>query len=939
MQRNSTVQYQLVVSNVGPNPVPFTSQASFTDVVPSNLSGLSVVSATTSVSGQACSASFTGNTLNGNFSGANGTTCTVVIQGTASTSGQFDNTATVSPNADNTEIYPPDNTSTVRTNVAHAYLVLNKISSGGTDTFGFTLTNTAQTTGSITTVDANTTTQVDGDTSLADVQPYAILAGNVRTQITESTLPTGWSLDGAVCLNSSGATVGSLSDTTYTLAANTITAGSTITCTFLNVKRPKLTVLKESYGGTGTFSYALTNTTPASTSITTQAPGTQYPLAPTAITANTARRDVVIKETPASDFVLRSASCTDTNAISTGNIGSFGDLSGNVLTIDGTHVFPGADLRCVFINRRPTTLTLRKTWVNAAVNDTTVVSLKLNGSTQGSLSSTANTANETDTGTAITVYTGEVLNLSETLGSSNSGQYAASISCNNGVTVSPSGDLTVPATATTCTVTNTRTTTLTLRKTWVRAAQNDTTTVNLKRGTTVVDSLSSTASSENKTDTDSTPWVGYAGETLNLSETLGGSNLGQYTPVASCDNGVTVAANGDFVVPMVSSMVCTFTNTRIPVTFTGTVFNDNSGSTGVASNAYNGTRQAGETGLAGSTVQLTDCGSTILASTQTDASGQFQLSSNAGLWSGTVCLRQTNLPGYLSVSGGINGSGSYVRSTDTITRSITSAQSYPGNDFGDVYWMLNLTQDGLSTLNPGSSATYPHQLGSETPLTVSLGASTDLQPANSPVWSQLLYVDSNCNGQVDSSEPLWSGTLSLLPSQSVCLLDRVNAPANASAGTRYQVSLTATGTATLQDGTVVTVTAPVRTDLSLIGGSSKLEVFKQVRVVGTCPSGDNSDSGFGTTSTARNGDRLEYQIRYRNAGNSNLTQVTVKDSVPTGASYQSGQCETTPATATCTLTTAPSVGSSGALRWDVTGLIQPAQTGTVRFCTRIPALP
>lgn len=197
MQRNSTVQYQLVVSNVGPNPVPFTSQASFTDVVPSNLSGLSVVSATTSVSGQACSASFTGNTLNGNFSGANGTTCTVVIQGTASTSGQFDNTATVSPNADNTEIYPPDNTSTVRTNVAHAYLVLNKISSGGTDTFGFTLTNTAQTTGSITTVDANTTTQVDGDTSLADVQPYAILAGNVRTQITESTLPTGWSLDGA----------------------------------------------------------------------------------------------------------------------------------------------------------------------------------------------------------------------------------------------------------------------------------------------------------------------------------------------------------------------------------------------------------------------------------------------------------------------------------------------------------------------------------------------------------------------------------------------------------------------------------------------------------------------------------------------------------------------------------------------------------------------
>ena len=67
--------------------------------------------------------------------------------------------------------------------------------------------------------------------------------------------------------------------------------------------------------------------------------------------------------------------------------------------------------------------------------------------------------------------------------------------------------------------------------------------------------------------------------------------------------------------------------------------------------------------------------------------------------------------------------------------------------------------------------------------------------------------------------------------------------------------------------------------------------------------------------------------------------MTVKDSVPTGASYQSGQCETTPATATCTLTTAPSVGSSGALRWDVTGTIKPTDTGTVRFCTQLPALP
>lgn len=115
-------------------------------------------------------------------------------------------------------------------------------------------------------------------------------------------------------------------------------------------------------------------------------------------------------------------------------------------------------ITCTFTNSATATLALAKTWVNAAVNDTAVLSAT-GGANTATLASTANSASETetDTGAAVQVVPGNVITLAETLGAGNARTYTASAwSCSGG---SLSGNtLTLTAAhagqAIVCTVTN-----------------------------------------------------------------------------------------------------------------------------------------------------------------------------------------------------------------------------------------------------------------------------------------------------------------------------------------------------------------------------------------------------------------------------------------------------------------------------------------------------
>ncbi|HPW33618.1 MAG TPA: hypothetical protein PLF92_11980 [Arenimonas sp.] len=103
----------------------------------------------------------------------------------------------------------------------------------------------------------------------------------------------------------------------------------------------------------------------------------------------------------------------------------------------------------------PASLTARKTWVNATVNDTAVISTT-GGTNNVALNSTANSANETDATTAINVYSAEALTFSETL--SVPASYTQALACTGNTNALAGAVLTVNAadTAITCTYTNTR---------------------------------------------------------------------------------------------------------------------------------------------------------------------------------------------------------------------------------------------------------------------------------------------------------------------------------------------------------------------------------------------------------------------------------------------------------------------------------------------------
>jgi uncharacterized repeat protein (TIGR01451 family) len=124
-------------------------------------------------------------------------------------------------------------------------LILRKTTLGGVGgAFGFALTNTEQTTGSVTTTVVNTATTVDGNTASTATLAYTITSPTTAVTINENTLPVGWQLTGATCGNNASVAVGSLVGSIYTITGAEIGASVSFTCTFTNSKLPILRLQK-----------------------------------------------------------------------------------------------------------------------------------------------------------------------------------------------------------------------------------------------------------------------------------------------------------------------------------------------------------------------------------------------------------------------------------------------------------------------------------------------------------------------------------------------------------------------------------------------------------------------------------------------------------------------------------------------------------------------
>lgn len=343
---------------------------------------------------------------------------------------------------------------------------------------------------------------------------------------------------------------------------------------------------------------------------------------------------------------------------------------------------------------------------------------------------------------------------------------------------------------------------------------------------------------------------------------------------------------------------------------TGTVFKDNGITSGTPNNSI---KDGGEIGLAGVTVKVTDNGgSTIYDTTSSTTNGAYTLWVPSAAGAATLKIVETNLTNYISIGGNVgNTSGSYSRSTDTVSFTHASGNLYSGVNFADVPDNA-LNGDNSQVILPGSVAFHPHVFtaGTAGQLTLNLNGSATPSGVN---WTSILYRDTNCNSVLDSGEAPVSAAISVVADQRLCFIVKTTAPSNAPFDAQYAQTLNGSFTYT---NSALTWSGS-RNDLTLTGNPTNAGLLLS-KVV--------------DKATALPGDTITYTIRYENRSSGSLSNIKVRDSTPSYTVFSSAACGTVPSgISSCSITQQPAAAATGSLEWTLGGSLAPGLFGTVTF--------
>jgi uncharacterized repeat protein (TIGR01451 family) len=346
-------------------------------------------------------------------------------------------------------------------------------------------------------------------------------------------------------------------------------------------------------------------------------------------------------------------------------------------------------------------------------------------------------------------------------------------------------------------------------------------------------------------------------------------------------------------------------------TLTGRSFNDNGAAGG---NANDGLINGGEQGLAGSQVRLTDStGATVYDSTVSGAAGDFSLFIPSTIAPGTqLKVMEVNASGYISTGGSPgNSGGTYDRATDAISFTHLGT-NYQALQFGNVAensFLNDSQQAGL----PGSFVLHSHTFvaNSSGQLSFSLVGVPNPSVAG---WTPVMYLDANCNAQVEPTEQPIAAPLSVVAGQQICILIKDSIPLTAPFNAQHQITVTADFQYTGANPSFSRILT--RTALTIVGNPSSagLTLAKSV-----------------DKQTALPGETLIYTINYSNNSSEPLNNIVVFDSTPAFTTFLSAAAGTLPANLSSVTISSPGAGNSGPIQWNFIGTLAPGQTGTVTF--------
>ncbi|WP_235011227.1 GEVED domain-containing protein, partial [Photobacterium aquimaris] len=378
-------------------------------------------------------------------------------------------------------------------------------------------------------------------------------------------------------------------------------------------------------------------------------------------------------------------------------------------------------------------------------------------------------------------------------------------------------------------------------------------------GETVLNDLAVIAGNNNVSLTLSAgPTAGYDGLTFIRFRLCNATNL--------CNAPTGTVANGeveDYRFNLINQIV-----------LEGTVFDDN-GKGGVT--AHDGKQEGEERGLANFIVravynEATPTGSYSLGQeivqTATSGDGSYTLVIPVELADKDILLEVVSQAAWVDISEvdvsdvalGLVGKVTNSTLTDSQMVVNASAGDYLANlDFGKVS-VPTLEPDNYTETEPGLPVVFSHKFNVNTSGDVSFTITNQQASPSGYPWSEVLYFDANCNGEIDAGVDgfvINPTAVSADATTQVCVLVKVMVPANVPLHAVYNYQLNAD--MAFANTTETRQVSDVDTIKVSFSGAGELEIEKTVQNITT-------SDGESRSNQAKPGDVLEYKIYFINNG-------------------------------------------------------------------------